>query len=125
VQARLLRLSDLGPLIGADSNRSKERGVAPVQPGNKVLPVEAFRKERWTALDADVHFTAGRITRDQDLPISQVDTRILMRDGVLSLEPLQFDIAGGSFNASLLDGSGRSWPMRSLPISKPMRAICI
>ncbi|WP_374358955.1 AsmA family protein [Pseudoduganella danionis] len=109
VQARLLRLSDLGPLIGADSNRSKqERGVAPVQPGNKVLPVEAFRKARWTALDADVHFTAGRITRDQDLPISQVDTRILMRDGVLSLEPLQFEIAGGSFNASLkLDGSGR------------------
>lgn len=108
VQAGLLQLSDLGPLIGADSNQSKQqRGVAAVQPANKVLPVEAFHQARWSALDADVRFRAGRITREQDLPIAQVDTRILLQDGVLRLEPLQFEIAGGSFDASLkLDGSG-------------------
>ncbi|WP_348696045.1 AsmA family protein [Duganella fentianensis] len=108
VQAGLLRLSDLGPLIGADSNQSKQqRGVAPVQPANKVLPVETFHQARWSALDADVRFRAGRITREQDLPIAQVDTRILLQDGVLRLQPLQFEIAGGSFDASLkLDGSG-------------------
>ncbi|MYM38208.1 AsmA family protein [Duganella qianjiadongensis] len=112
VQAQLLRLSDLGPLIGADSNRSKQaRGMPAVQPENKVLPVEAFRKTRWTALDADVRFSAARITREQELPITQVDSRILLRDGILSLEPLQFQIAGGSFDASVkLDGSGHQLP---------------
>ncbi|NVD70863.1 AsmA family protein [Duganella sp. BJB1802] len=100
VQSKLLQFSDLGPLIGADSNASKQaRGVAPVQPGDRVLPVEPFKTERWTALDADVGFKALRITRDKDLPIANLDTVIDMRDGVLSLKPLDFDIAGGRFTS--------------------------
>jgi uncharacterized protein involved in outer membrane biogenesis len=66
VQSKLLQVSDLGPLIGADSNASKEaRGADTVQPGNKVLPVEQFRTERWTAIDADVNFKAAQITREK------------------------------------------------------------
>lgn len=112
VQSTLLQVSDLGPLIGADSNASKEaRGAETVQPGNKVLPVEAFRTERWTAIDADVNFKAARITRDKDLPIHKLDTQIHMKDGVLALTPLNFDIAGGSFNSTvMLDGSGKINP---------------
>ncbi|MBV6323262.1 AsmA family protein [Duganella violaceipulchra] len=112
VQSKLLQFSDLGPLIGADSNASKQaRGVAPVQPGDRVLPVETFKTERWTALDAKVGFKAARITRDKDLPIANLDTMIHMRDGVLSLTPMNFDIAGGRFTSNvLLDGSGRLNP---------------
>jgi len=109
VQSKLLQFADLGPLVGADSNASKQaRGVEPVQPANKALPVEKFRTERWTALDADVGFKAQRIVRDKDLPIHNVDTRIHMQDGVLSLTPLNFDIAGGAFHSNIkLDGSGK------------------
>jgi uncharacterized protein involved in outer membrane biogenesis len=109
VQSKLLQFTDLGPLIGADSNASKQaRGVETVQPGNRVLPVETFRTERWTALDADVGFKAQRITRDRDLPIQNLATMIHMKDGVLSLTPLNFDIAGGRFTANvMLDGSGK------------------
>jgi uncharacterized protein involved in outer membrane biogenesis len=109
VQSKLLQFSDLGPLVGADSNASKQaRGVEAVQPGNKVLPVERFRTERWTALDADVSYKIGRITRDKDLPISNVVTNIHMKDGVLSLTPLNFDIAGGALSSNIeLDGSGK------------------
>ena len=109
VQSKLLQFTDLGPLIGADSNASKQaRGVETVQPGNRVLPVETFRTERWTALDADVGFKAQRITRDRDLPIQNLETMIHMKDGVLSLTPLNFDIAGGRFTANvMLDGSGK------------------
>ncbi|WP_343731470.1 AsmA family protein [Duganella sp.] len=112
VQSRLLQVSDLGPLIGADSSASKEaRGAETVQPGNKVLPVETFRTERWTAIDADVNFKAARITRNQDLPIHNLDTQIHMKDGVLALTPLNFDIAGGNFNSTvMLDGSGKINP---------------
>ncbi|NRR28615.1 AsmA family protein [Oxalobacteraceae bacterium] len=109
VSSKLLQFSDLGPLIGADSNDSKEaRGVAPVQPGDKVLPVETFRTERWTALDADVSFKAERIVRDKELPIHKLDTEVHMKDGVLTLTPLNFDIAGGRFTSTVkLDGSGK------------------
>ena len=109
VQSKLLQFSDLGPLIGADSNASKQaRGVAPVQPGDKALPVEKFHTERWTALDARVGFKAQRIVRDKDLPIANVDAQLQLQDGVLSLTPLNFDIAGGAFHSTVkLDGSGK------------------
>lgn len=109
VESKLLQFADLGPLIGADSNASKAaRGVAPVQPAGKVLPVEPFRTERWTAIDADVNYTAERIVRDKQLPISKLNTHLILKDGVLSLTPLVFDIAGGNIDSIIkLDGSGR------------------
>jgi uncharacterized protein involved in outer membrane biogenesis len=109
VVSKLLQFSDLGPLIGADSNASKTaRGVAPVQPSGKVLPVEEFRTERWTAIDADVHYAAERIIRDKTLPIKKLSTHLILDDGVLKLAPLNFDMAGGSLNSTIkLDGSGR------------------
>ncbi|MRX08948.1 AsmA family protein [Pseudoduganella sp. FT25W] len=109
IQSKLLQVSDLGPLIGADSNASKEaRGAEELQPGNKVLPVENFRTDRWTAIDADVNFKAARITRNKDLPIQNLETQIHLKDGVLALKPMNFDIAGGRFTSNIvLDGSGK------------------
>lgn len=112
VQSKLLQVSDLGPLIGADSNASKkERGAEEMQPGNRVLPVETFRTDRWTAIDADVNYKAARITRNKDLPIQNLETQIHLKDGVLALTPMNFDIAGGNFTSNvMLDGSGKINP---------------
>ncbi len=94
--SHLLQFSDLAPVIGADSNASKaKRGDATAQPSNKVLPVEEFRTDRWKAIDADVKFTGRRIVKDTDLPITDLYTHVVMTDGVLSLEPLKFGVAGG------------------------------
>ncbi|SHH07647.1 AsmA family protein [Massilia sp. CF038] len=109
VVSKLLQFSDLGPLIGADSNASKTaRGVAPVQPNGKVLPVEQFRTERWTAIDADVEYAAEHIVREKTLPIKKLSTHLILNNGVLTLAPLNFEIAGGALNSTIkLDGSGR------------------
>lgn len=109
VGSRLLNFSDLAPLIGADSNASKTaRGVAPVQPAGKVLPVETFRTERWKTIDADVKYKAERIVREKQLPISKLSTRLVLKAGVLTLNPLNFTIAGGHLVSNIrLDGSGR------------------
>ena len=108
VHTRQLLFSDLGPLIGSDSNESKKaRGVDAVQPGGKVLPVEEFRTERWTAIDADVRYTADSIRRDKTLPISKLSTHLIMKDGVITLAPLDFGVAGGTMRSTIrLDGSG-------------------
>jgi uncharacterized protein involved in outer membrane biogenesis len=109
VVSHQLVFADLGPLVGADSNASKAaRGVAPVQPPGKVLPVEEFHTERWKSIDADVRFAADRIVRDKQLPINKLSTHLTMKDGVLSLNPLEFGMAGGTMNSTIkLDGSGR------------------
>jgi uncharacterized protein involved in outer membrane biogenesis len=108
VESRLLNFSDLGALVGADSNASKrERGVAQTQPSGKVLPVEQFRTERWKTVDADVRFSAASILRGKSLPISKLTTHIVMNNGVLTLAPLDFGVAGGALSSTIrLDGSG-------------------
>ena len=109
VVSHVLNFSDLGPLVGADSNASKTaRGVGAVQPAGKVLPVETFQTERWKKVDADVKFSADRIVRDKQLPISKLNTHLIMKAGVLSLNPLNFTVAGGNMVSNIkLDGSGR------------------
>jgi hypothetical protein len=100
--SKQLHLTDLAPLIGADSNASRaQRGVATVQPAGKVLPNEKFKTGRWTAIDADVRFSGQRILRDKQLPIDHLVTHLTLKDGVLTLSPLKFGIAGGSLAAQL------------------------
>lgn len=105
--SRQLLFSDLAPLIGADSSADKrERGERDTQPANKVLPVAEFRTDRWRAMDADVRFVGQRIVHSEQLPISDLDTHVLLNDGVLSLEPLRFGMAGGALDAQIhLDGA--------------------
>lgn len=106
VVSNLLRLSDLGPIIGADSNESKkERGVAPSQPTDKILPVEKFTTERWGSIDADVKITGRKIVRDASLPIENLDTHLHLQDRIVTLTPLNFGVAGGNMIANIkLDG---------------------
>ena len=105
--SNLLQFSDLAPVIGADSNASKaKRGDATRQPSNKVLPVEEFRTDRWKAIDADVKFTGRRLIKNPDLPITNLYTHVVMTNGVLSLVPLSFGVAGGTLSSDIhLDGS--------------------
>ncbi|MPW18483.1 AsmA family protein [Paraburkholderia sp. CNPSo 3157] len=105
--SNLLQFKDLAPVIGADTNASKKkRGEKARQPSNKALPTEEFKTDRWKAIDADVRFTGRRIVKDPALPITDLDTHVVMTDGVLSLEPLKFGVAGGSLASNIhLDGS--------------------
>jgi uncharacterized protein involved in outer membrane biogenesis len=107
LSSQLLRFADLAPLIGADTNAQKQqRGDATVQPSDKVLPVEPFRTDRWRAMDADVTFSAGRIVREAQLPINALSTHVILDNGVLTLDPLDFGLANGQVASNLrLDGS--------------------
>ena len=106
VTSQQLRLEDLGPTIGADSNAQKQaRGKAAVQPDNKALPVEQFNTAKWNALDADVKFTGKKLVRTHDIPFNDVVANIHMKDKVLSLTPLNFGMAGGDITSNItLDG---------------------
>lgn len=112
VLSKQLRLADLAPLIGADSNTEKAgRGEKSRQPADKVLPVEKFDTKSWNVMDADVKFTAQRIERGSSLPLSDLSTHLQLDNGVILMDPLRFGVAGGNLNATLrLDG--RKNPMQ-------------
>ncbi|MFT2604179.1 AsmA family protein, partial [Escherichia coli] len=71
----------------------------------KVLPVKTFSTDAWGALDADVRFTGKSITRQQGLPISDLQAHLILKDKVLTLDPLNFGVAGGNLTSTIrLDG---------------------
>ncbi len=63
----------------------------------------------WPYLVAqDVHI-GKKIIRKMELPIRRLSTHLRLRDGVLSLLPLNFDMAGGKLSSNItLDGSGKA-----------------
>ena len=101
-----LRLADLGPAIGAESNADKAaRDKQPNQPAGKALPVEQFNTAKWDALDADVKFTGKKLVRTHDIPLENIETHIRMKNKVLTLTPLNFGMAGGDVTSNVtLDG---------------------
>lgn len=98
VRSTVLDLADLGPVIGA---RPAQRGAAT----GRVLPDLPFQTERWRSVDADVHLRAKTLKRAQALPLDDLVTHLRLRDAVLTLEPLNFRVAGGQLQAQIsLDG---------------------
>ena len=95
LQSKVMDLGDLGFVVG--TNRPRKDGVLPDRP---------FDPNRWDSVDADVRIKAGTIKRPEQLPIENLATRIQMKDRVLTLNPLEFGIAGGKLVGPVtLDGS--------------------
>jgi len=94
LQSKVVDLADLGVIVGTDE--PKEDGVLPDRP---------FDPARWDSVDADVRIKAGTIRRPEQLPLQNLSARIQMKDRVLTLNPLEFGIAGGKFAGPVrLDG---------------------
>lgn len=113
VVASHLSLRDLAPLIGADSRKSKlARGSRALQPKGRIFPVEQFKTTRWTSVDANVRLSSRNVTSDFDLPINDVSAHIRLKNGVLSLSPLTFRMAGGELK-SIVRLDGNSEPVKA------------
>jgi len=95
LHSKVLNLADLGSLVGTDKEREREG----------VLPDMEFDPARWGSVDADVKLESGTIKRPEQLPLEKLTVRVLMKDSVLSLEPLDFGLAGGRLHGPVrLDG---------------------
>ena len=111
VHSKRLALADLGPAIGASSSPAKTTakpasGTATTKgAGGKAIPTAAFKTDRWRAMDMDVQFSGASIIRNAALPISDMNTHVIMDNGVLTFDPLKFGVAGGSVTGTMrLDG---------------------
>ena len=107
VVSQKLVWKDLGAVVGAGDEPKKQKSGEVKQPPGKILPVSPFNTDRWGKMDADVKFSAKQIIHSDKLPLDNLDTHITMSNGVLSLTPLNFGVAGGRIAIELkIDGSG-------------------
>lgn len=78
------------------------------QPDDKALPVKDADSNIWGVMDADVTFEGRRIESNVELPLDDVQAHVFLKDRVLSFEPLDFGVAGGSFKSTIvLDGNAQ------------------
>lgn len=114
VASRRLDLADLGPAVGA--RPSTPAGAAAKGQGNaarpvRVLPDLPFDTARWVRLDADVELSAATLLRDEALPLENLKLRLLLQDRRLTLDPLEFGLAGGKMKGQVTLDS-RAEPLR-------------
>ena len=121
--SNLLDFNDLGPMIGSRRGSvaqaaSHAAGPASTRPAlqsgqaaaraparGRVLPDLPFKTDRWGSVDAEVTLQARTIRRAKALPLEDLVTHLSLRDSVLTLDPLNFGVAGGHLNAVIsLDG---------------------
>ena len=117
--SKLLDIADLGPLIGArpgsvdaakhaaaPPSNTASAATAQVRPARaRVLPDLPFNTDRWGSVDAEVTLKAKTIRRAKALPLEDLVAHLSLRDSVLTLDPLDFGVAGGRLDAVIsLDG---------------------
>lgn len=93
-----LALADLGPAVGARPAAAARK--------SRWLPDMPFDTAQWTALDADVTLQAKSLLRDEALPLEDLKLRLQLQAGRLTLDPLDFGMAGGQMSGRVvLDGT--------------------
>lgn len=109
LRSRVMDMDDLGPLIGlppTERSAKAVEGVAPPpsitqvkraqrDPGHKVLPTATLDFERLRAMNAEVKYVADSIRNVREIPLDKGSVDVKLRDGILSLDPLDLGIAGG------------------------------
>lgn len=120
LQSKAMDFDDLAPLVGlpeqprsaaalpqvaapAASARARARAATPA---SKVLPTATLDLARLKAMNADVKYTAVKITNVRGLPLDRMSVQIGLKDGVLRLDPMDLGLAGGKMVGRLsIDGN--------------------
>jgi uncharacterized protein involved in outer membrane biogenesis len=109
--SNVLALDDLGPVIGSRPGSVAQAAGAAAKRG-RVLPDMPFKTDRWDSVDAEVTLTAKTIRRAKELPLEGLATHLSLRDSVMTLDPLNFGVAGGRLSA-VITLDGRKDPVRA------------
>lgn len=125
LRSKLLDFNDLAPLVGmqekprgpkvkqvADRQAKAETGdphakakKPPRDPNRKVIPDKPIDLARLKAMNAEVAYTAAKVTNVQHLPLERAQVRVRLEGGVLDLEPFNLGFAGGTLQGRLkIDG---------------------
>lgn len=109
VVSHSLDLNDLKGFVAArrgpqpqdsPAEKQEKKASAAAQSG-RLLPDQKFKVDRLRAMDADVHFT-GETIKNKDLPVEHLVTHLKVDDGLMTMDPIDFAVAGGDIKASVI-----------------------
>lgn len=116
LMSEMLDFDDLAGLVGAAPDtgpgdttnpelqaRAEQRAAS-----GRVLPDTPYELDKLRAMDANVHLRATRI-ESPVLPLDNMDARLTLEDGLLTLQPLAFGMAGGRIDSGIrMDARGEA-----------------
>lgn len=117
VASRRLDFDDLAGFIGKapqpeeSTNPQLAARAASDRASSRLLPDRPYRLEKLRSMDADVRYRAHRINAP-DWPLDHMETNLRLRNGLLTLEPLNFGVAGGKVR-SVVGMDAREEPIRT------------
>lgn len=86
---------------GGESTNPELQALAAKQEASpRVLPDTPYELDKLRAMDADVRLKAARINAPS-LPIDDMDAHLLLDNGLLRLEPLNFGVADGELRSTI------------------------
>ena len=108
LDSQLLDLADLGPLIGSRPGSVAQAAQLAAQNAprrGRVLPDLPFKTDRWNSVNAQVSLRAKTLRRAKALPLEDLVVHLSLQDAVLTLDPVNFGLAGGQLTGVIaLDG---------------------
>jgi uncharacterized protein involved in outer membrane biogenesis len=104
LSSRRFNYKDLGGFVGVPpgdatsgaKTAEQQRGTVRREASQRVLSDKPFELERLRLADANVKFR-GTSVKWADAPIDNLSTHLLLKDGVLRFEPLDFGIGGAMY----------------------------
>lgn len=107
--SRKLDIDDLGGVIGAPpqtglgetASAAQKKAAQKLAGSAHVLPDTKFKLDRLRTVDADVKLNAKSITGPK-LPLDDLTVHMVLKDGKLELQPLNFGVAGGNIISNIM-----------------------
>ena len=115
--SKVLDLNDLKGFISArrgpkpeDTPKEKrEKKASREAQRDRLLPDKHFSVERLRAMDANVKFTGASI-RNEKLPVEKLIAHLKIDDGLMTLDPADFAVAGGNVIARMTINARKDVP---------------
>ena len=106
--SRELDFDDLAGFVGAPPRAAEGETLTAAQREQAaearkkptVLPDKSFELTKLRSMDADVTLEADKIDAPK-LPLERMNVHMVLKDGVVRLDPLDFDAAGGSIGSRI------------------------
>src|SRR5581483_8486030 len=108
LRSHVLDMNDLAGFIGATPSAGPGETASPQQQKKaaeeaaspRMLPSDPIHLDKLRTMDADVKYT-GESIRNFKSPIDNLQAHLILKDGDLTLDPLNFGVAGGKIATNI------------------------
>lgn len=119
LQSRRMTIADLGTLLGAPpagpaKTPAQQADAARLAGQGRLLPDAQLAVARVRAMDADVHYRAASVQAGPHLPLTGFSLHLILDHGVMTADPVAFDLPHGSLAGRVRVDARRDTPTTDL-----------